>query len=35
MLSPLPFASEAEARPMLETLVKRRLKRGYRVVTVD
>ncbi len=34
MLSPLPFASAAEARPTLEAFVKRRLKRGYRVVTV-
>jgi len=34
MLSPLPFASVTYARPTLEALVKRRLKRGYRVVAV-
>ena len=34
MLAPLPFASVADARPTLESLVKRRLKRGYRVVAV-
>ncbi len=33
MLAPLPFASLRDARPMLNALIKRRLKRGYRVMS--
>ena len=34
MLSPLPFASQKEARPILDAFIKRRLKREYRIVAV-